>query len=483
MLMSKYSSTPAKSGGWGELLSGKNGLRTIALCGGVAVHAINVYIVTTIMPSVVRDIGGIHYYAWITSLFVAASIIGSTLSVRLIEQLGLRNGYLLGIFIFILGSSFAAMAPTMPFLLCGRAIQGLGGGVMLGFSYASIRLVFATHLWPRAMALISTMWGVSTLTGPSVGGLFAEHGVWRMALWSTVPVALIVAFLVFTQVPQRKAATQVAGKSDVPIVKILLLSFSVIILSLGSLGDSWLIRIASLTGVALILYAIGRSDLKSTNPLFPTGLYSLKHPVGALFAGVVMLSMGVTTEVFIPYFLENIHGLRPLLAGYMAALMSAGWTVGSLITAGKSPQTVNKIMVFSPLLSGACLLSLGLLMPWQELSTVMDAIWVMAIPLLGIGLGVGMSWPHILSRILVAADKGQENQTSSAITTVQLYAVSLGTALGGMIVAVAGFKRGDLVGTQSAAAALLISFAILPFVFVLISKAARTLVLDENKQK
>lgn len=471
--MSKKSSSLTNQGGWGELLSGKNGLRTIALCGGVAVHAINVYIVTTIMPSVVRDIGGISYYAWITSIFVATSIIGSTLSVRLIEQLGLRFAYLLAIFIFIVGSMSSALAPSMPFLLCGRAIQGLGGGLMLGLSYASVRLVFQPHLWARAMALISTMWGVATLTGPAVGGLFAEHGAWRMALWSTVPVALMVAFLVLTQVPQRSEASKVADKSKVPILKILLLSCSVIVLSFGSLGDSWVLRIASLAGVALILYGIAKSDLKSTNPLLPTGIYSLTHPVGALFSGVVLLSMGVTTEVFIPYFLENIHGLRPLLAGYMAAMMSAGWTIGSLLTAGRSTPTVNKLLIFSPLLSGISLLILALLMPWQDLSLEHDALWLMIIPLLGIGLGVGLSWPHILSRILIAADKGQENQTSSAITTVQLYAVSLGTALGGMIVTASGFNEGSLAGTQSAAAALLTCFGVLPFVFVLISKAAR----------
>lgn len=473
--MSNNSSTPANSGGWGELLSGKNGLRAIALCGGVAVHAINVYIVTTIMPSVVRDIGGINYYAWITSVFVAASIIGSTLSVRLIEQFGLRSAYLLGIFVFVLGSMVSAMAPSIPFLLFGRAIQGLGGGVMLGLSYASVRLVFKPQLWSRAMALISTMWGVSTLTGPAVGGLFAEYGAWRMALWATVPVAFIVAFLVFTQVPQRSEENKSLQKSDLPLLKILLLSFSVIVLSFGSLGDSWALRIVCLAGVALILYGIAKSDLKSSNPLFPTGLYSLKHPVGALFSGVVLLSMGVTTEVFIPYFLENIHDLRPLIAGYMAAMMSAGWTIGSLLTAGRSSQTVNKLMVFSPILSGTCLLILALLMPWQGLSLEHGAAWLMVLPLLGIGMGVGMSWPHILSRVLIAADKGQESQTTSAISTVQLYAVSLGTALGGMIVAATGFNEGNLVGTQSAAAALLASFGILPFVFVLISKAARQL--------
>lgn len=471
--MSNHSNNSDKSGGWAELLSGKNGLRAIALCGGVAVHAINVYIVTTIMPSVVRDIGGIDYYAWNTSLFVAASIIGSTFAVRLMEQMGLRSAYLLGIFVFILGSILAALAPSMPFLLGGRAIQGLGGGVMLGLSYASVRLVFETHLWPRAMALISTMWGVSTLTGPAVGGLFAEHGAWRLALWSTVPIALLVALLVLTQVPQRTAAFQAHKKSAVPFVKILLLSLSVIVMSLGSLGDSWLLRIAVLAGVLLILYVIARSDLKGHKPLFPSGLYSLKHPVGALFAGVLLLSMGVTTEVFIPYFLENIHGLRPLLAGYMAASMSAAWTVGTLSTAGKAPATVNKLLLFSPLLSGSSLLLLGILMPWQALSAEWGMVGILIIPLFGIGLGVGMSWSHILARILMAADKGQENQTSSAITTVQLYAVSLGTALGGMIVAMAGFNRGDLGGTQSASAALLVSFAVLPFVFVMIAKAAR----------
>lgn len=480
--MSKKLSTPAQSGAWGELLSGRNGLRAIALCGGVAVHAINVYIVTTIMPSVVRDIGGISYYAWITSVFVAASIIGATLSVRLIEQLGLRYGYLLGIFIFILGSMCSAMAPSMPLLLFGRIIQGLGGGVMLGLSYASVRLVFKPHLWSHAMALISTMWGVSTLTGPAVGGLFAEHDAWRMALWSTVPVAVVVALLVLTQVPQRTEDDGSVQKSQVPFVKILLLSFSVIVLSLGSLGDSWVLRIACLVGVVLILYGIAKSDLKSGNPLLPTGIYSLKHPVGALFSGVVLLSMGVTTEVFIPYFLENIHGLRPLMAGYMAAMMSAGWTVGSLLTAGRSTQTVNKLMVCSPILSGTCLFVLGLLMSWQGLSLEHDAAWVMMIPLLGVGMGVGLSWPHILSHILIAADKGQENQTSSAITTVQLYAVSLGTALGGMIAAAAGFNRGDLQGAQSASAALLIGFSVLPFIFVLVSKAARGIIVNKPKQ-
>lgn len=115
-----------KNASWGELLSGRNGLRAIALSGGVAVHAINIYIVTTIMPSVVQDLGGIDYYAWNTTLFVAASILGSAFAASLIDFLGLRAAYLLAILIFVLGSMVAAMSPNMGFLLGARTVQGVG---------------------------------------------------------------------------------------------------------------------------------------------------------------------------------------------------------------------------------------------------------------------------------------------------------------------------------------------------------------------
>lgn len=113
---------------WGELLSGRNGLRSIALSGGVAVHAINVYIVTTILPSVVEDIGGLEYYAWNTTLFVAASILGSALSSSLIDYLGLRASYLLAILIFMLGSIAAAVSPSMPLCWGPEPYRALAAG-------------------------------------------------------------------------------------------------------------------------------------------------------------------------------------------------------------------------------------------------------------------------------------------------------------------------------------------------------------------
>ena len=155
---------------WSELLSGRNGLRSIALAGGVALHAVNVYIVATILPSVVRDIGGLSYYAWNMTLFVVASILSSALSPKALDKFGPRHAFLLAIVVFAAGTTICALAPTMSWMLIGRTLQGFGGGLLLGLSYSSIRIVFEERLWPKAMALVSSMWGVSTLSGPAIVG-------------------------------------------------------------------------------------------------------------------------------------------------------------------------------------------------------------------------------------------------------------------------------------------------------------------------
>src|SRR3546814_10733156 len=105
------------TGSWSELLKGRNGLRSLALAGGVAVHAVNVYIVTTILPSVVGDIGGLEYYAWNTTLFVVASILGSALSPQFLDRFGLRHAFLWAIAVLMLGTTVCAMSPSMSQLL------------------------------------------------------------------------------------------------------------------------------------------------------------------------------------------------------------------------------------------------------------------------------------------------------------------------------------------------------------------------------
>lgn len=156
---------------WSDLFSGKNAASAIALSLGVALHAINILVATTILPSVVQDIGGLDLYARNTTLFVVASILGSALSARLLGGYGARSAYLVASLFFIAGAALCALAPSMPVMLAGRTVQGFGGGLILRL-LRDDQPVFEQRLWPRAMALISAMWGIATPGGAGGGRHF-----------------------------------------------------------------------------------------------------------------------------------------------------------------------------------------------------------------------------------------------------------------------------------------------------------------------
>jgi len=458
-----------KQGGWAELLSGRNGLRSLALAGGVALHAINVYMVTTILPSAVRDIGGLAYYAWNMTLFVATSIFGSAITPRLLSGMGPRRALLWAIAIFVLGSAACAVAPSMPWMLAGRSVQGLGGGLLLGLSYSCVRLLFEERLWSRAMVLVSSMWGVATLAGPAIGGIFAQAGYWRGAFWAMLPISAGLAALVILEVSatQRGSSRPAAA----PFGKIAVLVVTVLLVSMGSLSPSWHWNLLSIVAGAALTIGIARADSRAERRLLPQGSYERGSSLASLYACIALLSIGVCTEIYIPYFLQVIHGQSPLLAGYWMVLMSAGWTAGSFISSGRRKPLADRLMLLGPWVSAAGLAALGVMMPLGSGGAI---VWAMIIPLFLVGVGIGFCWPNMLTRIFKAAPPGQENIASAAITTLQLYAIALGSSLAGLVANLAGLAEpGGEEGARQAAYALFLVFALAPAGAGLMSKGAR----------
>lgn len=449
---------------WGELLSGRNGLRSLAVAGGVALHAINVYIAVTILPSVVRDIGGLEYYAWNMTLFVAASIMSSALSAKANDVFGLKKAFLVAIAIFSVGTATCALAPSMFWMLVGRTVQGSGGGLLLGLCYSSIRVVFEERLWPRAVGLTSSMWGVSTLSGPAIGGIFAQSGNWRWAYGAILPVAFGLAWLVMTQINASTTGSTNAPSQRirVPVGKIALVVLSVLVVSMGSLSThvGWnALGVFVGLGIAAL---VARSDMNADIPLLPQGSYSLREAMGSIYACVALISVSITVEVFIPYFLQVVHGYEPLAAGYLTALMSIGWTIGSIFSSGRRPATAKWLLRAGPATIAVSLAALAVLMPMLHL-TQTYWLWVMLAPLFGVGLGIGISWPHLLSQVFRSAPAGQESIASGSVITVQLFALAMGSTIAGMIVNAAGITDpGGVQGAQSAAYALLFAFALAP---------------------
>jgi len=451
---------------WSDLFRGGHGKAVTAVAGGVGLHAINVYIATTILPSVVEDIGGLAFYAWTATLFVIASIVGSVMATALLTRLGPRGAYPAAAAVFALGAVICAAAPTMAVLLAGRTVQGLGGGLLFALSYAMVRLALPEALWPRGIALVSMMWGVATLLGPAVGGVFAELGFWRGAfLWLLPPIAYFAWIARRLPLAERRAAGSAA---PLPAAKLALLAGAVLAVSAGSVSsDPWR-NLAGLAVMAPLLALLVRAERRPGHRLLPRGAFEPATAIAALFATMACLITATNTGIFVPYFAQVLHGLSPLAAGYLAAVTAAGWTLASLVTSGWQGHGARRAAVGGPLVMLAGMALLALLMPWPGVPVA-----ALCPPLALIGIGIGAAWPHLLSRVMAVAAAAERESVGAAITTVQLSAAALATAATGMVVNLAGLTEpGGIAGTSRAAFWLYAAFALAPALGLLTARAA-----------
>ena len=143
----------------------------------------------------VRDIGGLELLAWTTSLYIAASVLGSIFVAVRPQSVSLNKAYVWGALIFAFGSIICGAAPDMIIVLLGRAAQGFGAGLMVTMGYSFIRFVYPPGLQNAASTFYTSIWGVATFLGPTFGGMFADGHWWRLAFLILVPLALLMAVL------------------------------------------------------------------------------------------------------------------------------------------------------------------------------------------------------------------------------------------------------------------------------------------------
>ncbi|CAM3713207.1 MFS transporter [Elizabethkingia bruuniana] len=454
-----------QNAGWGALFSNGNGLKATVLALGVMLHATNVYLATTIMPSIIKEIGGLEYYAWNTTIFVVASVIGSVISANKIAKLGPLKAYQTGIIIFSIGTLICSLAPAMHILIFGRFVQGLGGGLLFALSYAMIRLIFNKNLWPRAMALVSGMWGVAAFSGPFLGGIFAEYKSWRWAFGSLLIICLFIFIVASIVLPKEKNAKNIPL---VPYTKLLLLCLAALAVSIGSVPKNVYANIAGVTISVLFLILLVIAESKQKTRLLPSGGYKISFPLGSKYAIMALLTIATAIEIYVPYFAQIIYKFTPLESGYLTVLVAAGWTLSSIIFSGYKGHSVNRLIYTGSFimfigLFGLCYNSLN-----SALSPVIN-ISLNCIFLLAIGMGIGMGWPHLLTGVFSLSPVGEEDLTSASVTTVQLMATTFGAALAGLVTNIGGISSpGGIIGAESASIYLYGFFSITPLIALFI---------------
>jgi len=420
---------------WRDLLWGPHGLPLAVICLGISLHAINIPLTATILPAAVTEIGGLEFLSWAATTYLVASILTSVSGARLRRRLGNRGAYFAAAALFAAGSAACALAPSMPAMLAGRAVQGAGGGLILALGYSLLRIVMPERFWAKSFALVSGVWGICAILGAFIGGLFADLWSWRGAYGVMLPLALLLVLLAQIGLPPGTDGER-GSPGPYPVRRLMLIGGSILaVASSGNVAEpAW--RVALILGsLPPILLAL-RLDARAEHRLWPRGAFSVHSIVGNGLWLVVLTMLGLYAfGVYGPILLQTLHGVPATVAGAFVAWSSISWTIGALITASLPGMPERAILIAGPAMMTVGLLGLAAVMP-------AGPFWLVPVLVACLGGGIGIGWAFLNKRIMRFAEPGDAEVAATSIPTTQMFGFAFGAALSGLVANAAGFSEG-----------------------------------------
>jgi MFS family permease len=422
----------AEDKNWRDLLAEGRGPRLALILFGMWLTAADALVSVTIMPTIGRELGGFEYLAWATAGFFLGSILAGAAAGRLSERLGLRTATVMAGLVYGLGCALSALAPNIETFLVGRLIQGIGGGWQSGFSYVAIAMFFPDRHLGRVFAVASGVWGIATLFGPLIGGLFAEAHAWRWIFWLFAGQAVVFSFAAIALIPRGKHPSA----AGVPFAQMLVLGAGIAALAAANLIPEALWAAAlTLAGLGLV-WAMTRVDARARVRLLPKAAGNPRTIAGAGYGAIFALTTaGMGLSVYGPAILQATRGVSPLVAGYIVSCEAVGWTLTAILVAQAGPIWADRFVKLGAICIVAGLGMLALVLGQGSLGLVAAAAGLM-------GSGFGLSWAFISRRILAALDDEDRTIGSSAVIAVQQTGSAAGAAIAGVAANLSGIAAG-----------------------------------------
>ncbi|MET0338829.1 MAG: MFS transporter [Caulobacter sp.] len=433
--------TTETSASWRDLMAPGLALRFGLLCLGIWLNAADTLVTVTIMPSVGEDLGGYQYFGWAVAAYLLGSIIAGAAAGRLSMMLGLRQATLVAGAAYVIGCLASAVAPDFLTFVLGRLVQGLGAGGIVALCYVAIAVMFPQRLWGKVFGAISAVWGVATVLGPLVGGVFAELGFWRGAFWMFVVQG---AVFVAASVLLMEKGDRVERSGGVPVPQLLVLTVAVVMIaSAGIVASPVMGGVLALFGV-LVMASLLRVNAAARTPLLPRSAGDLRRAAGAGYLMIFALeAAAIGLSVYGPAFIQQQHDASPLFAGYVVSAIAGGWTVTALLAA-VVPQRMDSVMIR---LGATCVMAGTVWSAWTLPHRSVAEIFA---SLLLVGCGFGLTWGPAAKRIISALPGDETALGSSSIPTAQMIGGAAGAAGVGAAANALGFAHGIEPATATA---------------------------------
>jgi MFS family permease len=386
----------------------------IGLITATALSALDVTIISTALPTIVGVLGGLEFYPLVVAAFLLTATTTVPVYGKLSDMFGRKPIFLVGAGIFILGSALCGLAWDMPSLIAFRALQGLGAGSIVPVSLTLIGDLFDVEERARIQGVFGSVWGVSSIIGPLVGGVIVQFFDWRWAFFINVPVGILSMLLIFLYLREPAIHTRQRVDFGGAITLTLGMGFTLLAMQATSLGEAgaskwflWL-GISGGTGtwtlwlggvVLLVLFVF--FERRAPAPILSFAL--LSRPVIAipclvgLLAGVVLIGYAA----YVPLLVQGAWGGSPIEAGLIVAPMSLGWPIASA-TSGRLIKRVGYFPLVATGVSGVAvgtllLLAVGLV---SDIS-LKAAITLVASAITGLGFGASTTTMLIALQVSV----------------------------------------------------------------------------------
>ncbi|MET7512658.1 MFS transporter [Streptomyces sp. NPDC005480] len=401
-----------------------------ALLLGMLLAALDQTIVSTALPTIVSDLGGLEHLSWVVTAYLLASTAATPLWGKLGDQYGRKKLFQIAIVIFLVSSALCGMAQNMPQLIGFRALQGLGGGGLMVLSMAIVGDIVPPRDRGRYQGLFGAVFGATSVLGPLLGGLFTEHLSWRWVFYVNLPIGVVALVVIATtlHIPVRSAKHTIDYLGTFLIAAVA--TCLVLVASLG--GTTWAWDSAQIIGLAVLGVVLAvvfvRVERRAAEPVLPLKLFRIRtFTLSAVISFVVGFAMfGAMT--YLPTFLQVVQGISPTLSGVHMLPM----VIGLLLSSTASGQIVSRTgrwKVFPVVGTGVTTIGLLLLHQLDENSSTGE----MSAYFFVFGLGLGLVMQVLVLIVQNAVSYEDLGVATSGATFFRSIGASFGVAIFGTI--------------------------------------------------
>ncbi|MFJ3144274.1 MDR family MFS transporter [Streptomyces halstedii] len=399
---------------------------------GILLAALDQTIVGTALPTIVSDLGGAEHMSWVVTAYLLAETVSTVLVGKFGDLFGRKLIFQISAVIFITGSFLCGLASNMLLLIIWRGVQGIGAGGLMVTSMALIADVIPLRDRGKYQGAIGAVFGVATVVGPLLGGLFTDHLTWRWAFYVNVPIAIVVVVAAARTIPSVRAAGR-------PVIDYLGIALVAVGASALILGTSWggneyawgsPVIIGLFAGGLVALALFCAVELRAREPMLPMRLF--RNPVFAVcsilsfIVGFAMLG----AMIYLPTYLQYVDGDSATLSGVRTLPLVVGLLAASVFS-GNVVSKTGHYRLFP--VAGSLVMAAGLFLLSRMGPD--SGVWRESLFMLVLGIGIGLSMQVLTIAVQNTVDYSDLGTATSGVTFFRTLGSSFGTAVFGTIYA------------------------------------------------